>query len=133
VATTVRCVAEKDRAEFAIRDAIDAGWLQGPRIFTAGQALVCTGGADGSPLVYPMASEAAARGFLDDWQASNLLHTRWDEMVVHIFLLDPGQGPQSAGTPAGGAVRAGQLYRHRGRQVRRGRPGRRARGCGVRR
>ena len=42
--TTVRCVAEKDHAEFAIRDAIDAGWLQGPRIFTAGQALVCTGG-----------------------------------------------------------------------------------------
>ena len=42
--TTVRCVAEKDHAEFAIRDAIDAGWLQGPRIFMAGQALVCTGG-----------------------------------------------------------------------------------------
>jgi imidazolonepropionase-like amidohydrolase len=42
--TTVRCVAEKDHAEFAIRDAIDAGWLRGPRIFTAGRALVCTGG-----------------------------------------------------------------------------------------
>jgi len=62
-------------------------------------------GADGSPLVYPMASEAAARGFLDDWQATNVLHTRWDEMVVHIFLLDPGQGPQSADTPGRGGAR----------------------------
>lgn len=42
--TTVRCVAEKDHADFALRRAIDAGWLPGPRIFTAGRALVCTGG-----------------------------------------------------------------------------------------
>lgn len=42
--TTVRCVAEKDHAEFAIRAAIDAGLAVGPRIFTAGRALVCTGG-----------------------------------------------------------------------------------------
>jgi hypothetical protein len=61
--------------------------------------------ADGRPLVYPMATEAAARGFLDDWQAANVLHTRWDEMVVHIFLLDPGQGPQSADTPGRGGAR----------------------------
>jgi len=63
--------------------------------------------ADGSPVVYPMASEAAARGFLDDWQATNLLHTRWDEMVVHIFLLDPGQGPQNADTPGRGRIAGG--------------------------
>ncbi|MEO8887881.1 MAG: amidohydrolase family protein [Jatrophihabitantaceae bacterium] len=42
--TTVRCVAEKDHVEFAIRAAIDAGLTVGPRIFTAGRALVCTGG-----------------------------------------------------------------------------------------
>ncbi|WP_029136359.1 amidohydrolase family protein [Nakamurella lactea] len=42
--TTVRCVAEKDHAEFAIRAAIDAGTAVGPRIFSAGRALVCTGG-----------------------------------------------------------------------------------------
>jgi len=42
--TTVRCVAEKDHADFALRDAIAAGRTVGPRIFTAGQALVCTGG-----------------------------------------------------------------------------------------
>ena len=42
--TTVRCVAEKDHAEFALRRAISDGWLAGPRIFTAGQALCCTGG-----------------------------------------------------------------------------------------
>ncbi|GAA3120161.1 amidohydrolase family protein [Streptosporangium carneum] len=42
--TTVRCVAEKDHADFALRRAIEAGMATGPRIFTAGQALVCTGG-----------------------------------------------------------------------------------------
>jgi imidazolonepropionase-like amidohydrolase len=42
--TTVRCVAEKDHADFALRRAIQAGRVPGPRIFTAGRALVCTGG-----------------------------------------------------------------------------------------
>jgi imidazolonepropionase-like amidohydrolase len=42
--TTVRCVAEKDHADFALRRAITAGRGYGPRIFTAGRALVCTGG-----------------------------------------------------------------------------------------
>ncbi|GAA5077884.1 imidazolonepropionase-like amidohydrolase [Thermocatellispora tengchongensis] len=42
--TTVRCVAEKDHADFALRRAITAGRVPGPRIFTAGRALVCTGG-----------------------------------------------------------------------------------------
>ncbi|OKI63389.1 amidohydrolase family protein [Micromonospora sp. CB01531] len=42
--TTVRCVAEKAHAEFALRDAIEAGWTAGPRIYTAGRGLVCTGG-----------------------------------------------------------------------------------------
>jgi len=42
--TTVRCVGESDHAEFALRGAIEAGRAEGPRIFSAGQALVCTGG-----------------------------------------------------------------------------------------
>jgi imidazolonepropionase-like amidohydrolase len=42
--TSVRCVAEKDHADFALRAAIEAGKAAGPRIFTAGRALVCTGG-----------------------------------------------------------------------------------------
>ncbi|MFC6082622.1 amidohydrolase family protein [Sphaerisporangium aureirubrum] len=42
--TTVRCVAEKDHADFALRRAIAAGHVPGPRIYTAGRALVCTGG-----------------------------------------------------------------------------------------
>ena len=42
--TAVRCVAERDHADFALRDAINAGQVPGPRIFTAGQALVCPGG-----------------------------------------------------------------------------------------
>ncbi len=42
--TTVRCVAEKAGADFALRRAIEAGWTAGPRIRTAGRALCCTGG-----------------------------------------------------------------------------------------
>jgi imidazolonepropionase-like amidohydrolase len=42
--TGVRCVAERDHADFALRDAIAAGDAIGPRIYTAGRALVCTGG-----------------------------------------------------------------------------------------
>ncbi|MEV7967921.1 amidohydrolase family protein [Sphaerisporangium sp. NPDC088356] len=42
--TTVRCVAEKDHADFALRRAIESGRAAGPRVFTAGRALVCTGG-----------------------------------------------------------------------------------------
>jgi imidazolonepropionase-like amidohydrolase len=42
--TTVRCVAERDGADFALRSAIELGRAIGPRIFTAGRALVCTGG-----------------------------------------------------------------------------------------
>lgn len=42
--TTVRCVGEKHHVEFALRRAIDDGLVAGPRIFTAGKALVCTGG-----------------------------------------------------------------------------------------
>ncbi|MET2010516.1 amidohydrolase family protein [Microbacterium chocolatum] len=42
--TTVRCVSEKGGADFALRRAIDAGHVAGPRIFTAGRGLCCTGG-----------------------------------------------------------------------------------------
>jgi imidazolonepropionase-like amidohydrolase len=42
--TTVRCVGEMDHVEFALRSAIAAGHADGPRILTAGRALVCTGG-----------------------------------------------------------------------------------------
>lgn len=42
--TTVRCVAEKGGADFALRRAIEDGHATGPRIFTAGRALCCTGG-----------------------------------------------------------------------------------------
>lgn len=42
--TTVRSVAERGHADFALRRAIQRGEVQGPDIFTAGQAIVCTGG-----------------------------------------------------------------------------------------
>jgi imidazolonepropionase-like amidohydrolase len=40
----VRLVGESRYTDFALRRAIDAGLLDGPRIFTAGHALCCTGG-----------------------------------------------------------------------------------------
>lgn len=42
--TTVRLVGESRYADFALRKAINAGAVDGPRIFTAGHALCCTGG-----------------------------------------------------------------------------------------
>ena len=42
--TTVRLVAEPHGVDFAMRRAIDAGEVVGPRVFTAGRAIVCTGG-----------------------------------------------------------------------------------------
>lgn len=42
--TMVRLVGEPYGVDFELRRAIDAGQQEGPRIFTAGVALVCTGG-----------------------------------------------------------------------------------------
>jgi imidazolonepropionase-like amidohydrolase len=42
--TTVRLVGESRYADFALRRAIEAGAVDGPRIFTAGHALCCSGG-----------------------------------------------------------------------------------------
>ncbi|MHB1467550.1 MAG: amidohydrolase family protein [Solirubrobacteraceae bacterium] len=42
--TTVRLVGEREFTDFALRSAIERGLVEGPRIFTAGHALACTGG-----------------------------------------------------------------------------------------
>jgi imidazolonepropionase-like amidohydrolase len=42
--TTARLVGERGYADFALRRAIEAGAVDGPRLFTAGHALCCTGG-----------------------------------------------------------------------------------------
>ncbi len=39
--------------------------------------------------VYGMPSEPAGRAFVDAWQATNLLHTPWNERIATIFLLSP--------------------------------------------
>src|SRR5271155_1318107 len=38
---------------------------------------------------YAMPGEPAGRAFTDGWQATNLLHTPWDERVATLFLLSP--------------------------------------------
>jgi imidazolonepropionase-like amidohydrolase len=62
--TTVRCVAEKDGADFALRSAIQGGTIVGPRILTAGRALVCTGGHghEGSDTLECDGADGFARG-----------------------------------------------------------------------
>jgi imidazolonepropionase-like amidohydrolase len=42
--TTVRLVAEPEGIDFVLRRAIERGEAEGPRIYTAGRAIVCTGG-----------------------------------------------------------------------------------------
>lgn len=42
--TSIRCVGEKRHADFALREAIGSGYVPGPRMFTAGQPISCTGG-----------------------------------------------------------------------------------------
>lgn len=42
--TTVRLTGETGHVDFALRAAIDRGAATGPRVFTAGEALCCTGG-----------------------------------------------------------------------------------------
>jgi imidazolonepropionase-like amidohydrolase len=42
--TTVRDLGDRERVTIALRDAIDEGWVQGPRIFCAGKSLATTGG-----------------------------------------------------------------------------------------
>lgn len=42
--TTIRCVGEKEGNDFALRAAITAGAVPGPRIFTAGRPISSTGG-----------------------------------------------------------------------------------------
>ncbi len=42
--TTIRCVGEKDHADFPLKASIDSGKLVGPRMFTAGRPVCCTGG-----------------------------------------------------------------------------------------
>jgi imidazolonepropionase-like amidohydrolase len=62
--TTVRCVAEKGGADFALRRAVEAGHVPGPRIFTAGRALCCTGGhgSDTDDTIECDGPDAFARG-----------------------------------------------------------------------
>ena len=42
--TTVRTVGELNRADIALRKSIDAGWVTGPRIYSAGLGVSVTGG-----------------------------------------------------------------------------------------
>jgi hypothetical protein len=53
-----------------------SAWITGPDPSERGQ-------------VYGMPSETAGRAFVDGWQATQLLHTGWDEQIAHIFLLSP--------------------------------------------
>ena len=42
--TTVRNLGDTDSSTLALRKAINAGWVEGPRVYTAGKAIATTGG-----------------------------------------------------------------------------------------
>jgi imidazolonepropionase-like amidohydrolase len=42
--TTVRDLGDRERVSIALREAIDEGWVVGPRIFCAGKSIATTGG-----------------------------------------------------------------------------------------
>lgn len=42
--TTVRNLGDTDNTSIALRNAIDAGWIEGPRVVTAGRPITATGG-----------------------------------------------------------------------------------------
>ncbi len=47
--TTVRLVGEYAQTDFAVRNAIERGQIEGPRIWTAGAPIICTGGHGHGP------------------------------------------------------------------------------------
>jgi imidazolonepropionase-like amidohydrolase len=47
--TTVRLVGEYAQTDFAVRNAIGRGQIEGPRIWTAGAPIICTGGHGHGP------------------------------------------------------------------------------------
>ena len=47
--TTVRLVGEHAQTDFAVRNAIDRGQIEGPRVWTAGAPIICTGGHGHGP------------------------------------------------------------------------------------
>jgi imidazolonepropionase-like amidohydrolase len=47
--TTVRLVGEFAQTDFAVRNAIERGRIEGPRIWTAGAPIICTGGHGHGP------------------------------------------------------------------------------------
>jgi imidazolonepropionase-like amidohydrolase len=47
--TTVRLVGEYAQTDFAVRNAIERGRIEGPRIWTAGAPIICTGGHGHGP------------------------------------------------------------------------------------
>lgn len=61
--TTVRDLGDRDLVSIALRNAINKGWVNGPRIFTAGKSIATTGGhADHSNgLAYKFGSDLHAK------------------------------------------------------------------------
>lgn len=47
--TTVRLVGEYAQTDFAVRNAVERGQIEGPRIWTAGAPIICTGGHGHGP------------------------------------------------------------------------------------
>lgn len=78
--TTVRLLGEADGADFALRDAIERRYTSGPRIFTAGLPLVCTGG-HGHDLIDAFQADGA-----DDFRRATRLQLRSGVDLIKICI-----------------------------------------------
>jgi imidazolonepropionase-like amidohydrolase len=92
--TTVRNVGDSFNTSIALRDAINAGRIKGPRIFTAGKSLATTGGhADPTNgwATYLAGSAGPAEGVIDSpQQAAQAVRQRYKDGADLIKLTATG-------------------------------------------
>jgi len=83
--TTVRLTGESKHAEFAVKAAIDRHELQGPRIFSAGEPLIPTGGHGAEYLANGVDGPAEVTKFV---RAQIMAGATWIKLMISKGLAD---------------------------------------------
>jgi len=100
--TTVRNVGSSDFADVALQQAIDGGWVEGPRIVPATYAIGATGGHcddTGLPRYYDKKADSVVSGPLDAREKVRWLHKYGAEVIKvcatgGVFSLGDSVGAQ---------------------------------------
>lgn len=85
--TTVRLVGEKDHTEFPLRDAINRGQINGPRIFSAGEPVIPTGGHDAAYFGHTVTGKTEVTRFVREQIHAG---ATWIKLFITGGLTDPG-------------------------------------------